>query len=379
MGAVGERGNESRVVKDDVLLFAAPVWSDGVTESPEGRDPKIFEVRSGLPASRRRSRAIAELAILALNLVIWAGLFAAALTSDALWLKLLFGALVGVATGTTFVIGHDASHGSLTPYRTLNRFCARLAFLPSWHVNTLWDIGHNKLHHGWTNLRVPDYAYAPPTVEEFAHWPWHKRVMRRIYHTIPGLSFFYLLEVWWPHIVLSTSLEKPHIKSFATLNFERTLIFAFVGLQVWLAAQFGVWGAKGGWMLAAEIAISILWPFYVWNWVMTFVTLQHHTHPRVRWYDNEKEWSFYRSQVCGTVHMKFPRIIELLFANIFEHTAHHVDKAIPLMNLPVVQRDLEASYSRDIVVEQGSLRHLRMILRECQLYDYQEKKWLRFP
>ena len=111
---------------------------------------------------------------------------------------------------------------------------------------------------------------------------------------------------------------------------------------------------------------------------MAFVIFQHHTHPRVRWFDNEAEWSYFQSQIGGTVHVKFPRIIEMAFANIFEHTAHHADKRMPLYNLPQSQRALERQYPGDVVIQQASLSHLRDVLKRCRLYDYRANRWMDF-
>jgi acyl-lipid omega-6 desaturase (Delta-12 desaturase) len=124
--------------------------------------------------------------------------------------------------------------------------------------------------------------------------------------------------------------------------------------------------------------LCVVWPFMVWNWVMAFVTLQHHTHPRVRWFDNETEWSYFQSQIAGTVHMTFPRVIELAFANIFEHTAHHADKFTPLYNLRPSQQTLEHQYPDHVILQRASLAHLRDILKRCRLYDYRAGRWMDF-
>ena len=44
-------------------------------------------------------------------------------------------------------------------------------------------------------------------------------------------------------------------------------------------------------------------------------------------------------------------LLNRLFHNILEHTAHHVDPRIPLYNLPDVQARLESVYPSDILVE----------------------------
>ena len=76
--------------------------------------------------------------------------------------------------------------------------------------------------------------------------------------------------------------------------------------------------------------------------------------------------------------MKFPRIIELAFANIFEHTAHHADKRMPLYNLPQSQSALERQYPGDVIVQRASFAHSRDVLKRCRLYDYRANRWTDF-
>ncbi len=78
-------------------------------------------------------------------------------------IKLLFGMIAGFWIGRLFIIGHDACHQSLTPHRRLNKVLGRIAFLPSITPYSLWDIGHNVVHHGYTNLKGFDFVWAPLT------------------------------------------------------------------------------------------------------------------------------------------------------------------------------------------------------------------------
>ncbi len=44
------------------------------------------------------------------------------------------------------------THNSLTPHRRLNKWLGRIAFLPSLTAYSVWDVGHNMVQHGGTNL-----------------------------------------------------------------------------------------------------------------------------------------------------------------------------------------------------------------------------------
>ncbi|MDP1565576.1 MAG: fatty acid desaturase, partial [Polaromonas sp.] len=118
-----------------------------------------------LPLGQRSSwRA---LALLALDCSLLALLIAGVILFDSLWAMAACGLAAGFVIGRLFVIGHDGCHQSLTPSRPLNRWLARIAFLPSLTAYSLWDVGHNVVHHGFTNLKGVDFVWAPLTQQEF--------------------------------------------------------------------------------------------------------------------------------------------------------------------------------------------------------------------
>src|SRR5690349_12940192 len=67
--------------------------------------------------------------------------------------KLLFSSLLGILITRLTVLAHDACHGSLLTTRRLNQIVGRLGFLPSLTPYNLWELGHNTIHHGYTNLK----------------------------------------------------------------------------------------------------------------------------------------------------------------------------------------------------------------------------------
>ncbi len=72
---------------------------------------------------------------------------------DSWWVKIFASLVAALWIARLFVIGHDACHGSYTPNKTLNKWIGRIAFLPSLTPYSLWEIGHNLAHHGFTNLK----------------------------------------------------------------------------------------------------------------------------------------------------------------------------------------------------------------------------------
>jgi omega-6 fatty acid desaturase (delta-12 desaturase) len=55
-----------------------------------------------------------------------------------------------------------------------------------------------------------------------------------------------------------------------------------------------------------------------------------------------------------------------------------VDVKIPLLRLPDAQKELEACFSSRIPVQVWSWRGYVDNCRRCQLYDYENRRWLDF-
>ncbi|HEY9227891.1 MAG TPA: hypothetical protein VIP11_14640, partial [Gemmatimonadaceae bacterium] len=195
-----------------------------------------------------------------------------------------------------------------------------------------------------------------------------------------GMLPLYLATIWWPLDIAPSGEHRRHIDKRGTYRFDRGLVIAFIIAQV-VVATLVVRSRLHPPVLmwAAVVFVSTLLPFLAFAWLMGFATFQHHTHPRVRWYADETEWSYFRSQVEGTVHVVFPRFIEVLLHDIMEHTAHHVDTRVPLYNLTNAQHAVEECFGAEhVIAEPFSVRGMSRTFRECQLYDYERHQWMTF-
>jgi omega-6 fatty acid desaturase (delta-12 desaturase) len=111
-----------------------------------------------------------------------------------------------------------------------------------------------------------------------------------------------------------------------------------------------------------------------------FITLQQHTHPRVAWYSefDPKLPSFFESQMQSTPHLVFPRVLRILMRNTMEHTAHHLDTALPFYRLSNAQINLEHSFDQSIVRQRWTFLHFVQNTRICKLYDYTMHQWVGY-
>jgi omega-6 fatty acid desaturase (delta-12 desaturase) len=346
-------------------------------------EPTVKATREVLPAgSRTRSMATGAM-YFAGTAVIYLTAFSATAMAESWPARVGLAIVTGLAAGMMFIIGHDACHGSLTPSSRVNAWLARLAFLPSLHPLAAWEYSHNVLHHGWTNLRGKDPVYCPLTLAEYRVLSPARQRFERLCRSWPGMLPLYLLTIWWPLEINPRGEHRRRIDKRRTFVFDRRLVGAFVVLQVALLALLNLLDVRAGEIPIAEavartVTVAAL-PFLTFSWLMGFATFQHHTHPRVIWYANEEDWSFFRSQVEGTVHVVFPRWIELLLHNIMEHTAHHIDTRIPLYHLSNAQQAVEAAFGTErVIAERFSFAGMSSVFRSCQLYDYDAHRWLTF-
>lgn len=310
------------------------------------------------------------LLLLALDYALLLAALAGAVLLPAAWAKLLCGLAAGFVIGRLFIIGHDACHQSLTPHRRLNKWLGRIAFLPSLTPYSLWDVGHNVVHHGYTNLKGFDFVWAPHTRAEFATLSSTQRLLDRVYRSgwAPGL--YYMLEMWWKRMFFPTRSIMPTRRTVFLL--DNLLVSAFA--LAWVAA-LAVAAVLTQQSIAMLLLAGFALPLFTWFAMIGFVVYVHHTHPDVAWHSDRSAWSRAQPFVSTTVHLTFRRGVGALLHHIMEHTAHHVDMSIPFYRLQPAQARLETMLPGKIVIQPFSWRWYFDTARRCKLYDFERACW----
>ncbi len=344
------------------------------TSAQETAIPHRKQIRGWLiPYSARstpRAFWLSTFDLLLFSLLLWATIVA-----QPAWLKLVLGAVNGFVIGRLFVLGHDACHQSFTVHRRLNRWLGRVLMLPSLTTYSLWDVGHNVVHHGYTNLKDFDFVWQPKTLAEYQAMPRWRRVLERVYRSgwAPGL--YYLVEMWWLRLYFPSRRQMPtrrRIFMLDSLLVSAAMLAWIVGLVIAArATQQSV-----AWLLVTGFVV----PQLVWNSMIGFIVYVHHTHPDIVWYQDKLSWGRAQPFVSTTVHLRFDGWLDwgTLIHHINEHTAHHVDMTIPLYRLRKAQRVLEEKLPGHIVVQTFSWRWYFETARRCRLYDYALGRWIDY-
>jgi omega-6 fatty acid desaturase (delta-12 desaturase) len=333
--------------------------------------PTSREVRSRIPSQQR-------IKALGLGMASFASAFGVWLISLVLlilvpwWAKLPFGLINGVAIGIMFIVGHDACHGVLFPYRWMNRLGGKISLFPSLHPYTAWTHNHNGLHHGFTNIKEKDPGFPPLNLAEYQALSPLGRWLYRVNRTWYGLGLLYFTEMWLRWEILPNASRCP--KKWWAYQSDRLQVIVFA--LVWIGGL--VAGAL--WMEENPIwnlFFGFFLPQFIWNWLIGFIILQQHTHPRVAWYSESDlpDPSYYHSQVQATPHLFFPGPFRFLMRNVMEHTAHHADTTIPLYRLPEAQRELAKVYKKDMIRVIWTRKGFLSMLKTCRLYDYAAHCW----
>jgi acyl-lipid omega-6 desaturase (Delta-12 desaturase) len=290
------------------------------------------------------------------------------------WLgKIACGMAAGFIIGRLFIIGHDACHQSLTPHRGLNRVLGRIAFLPSITPYSLWDVGHNVVHHGYTNLKGFDFVWAPLTRDEFNALPLWKQALDRVYRSgwAPGL--YYMIEIWWLRMFFPS---KAYLGTRRAIFVWDCLLVSAFGL-VWIGGLVAA-AAAAGQALLPVLVCGLVVPFLFWCYMIGFVVYVHHTHVKVSWFDDRIDWARAQPFISTTVHLTFPLRFGAVLHHIMEHTAHHLDMSIPLYRLKGAQKMLEDLLPQRIVIQQFSWRWYFDTARRCKLYDFTRRCWTAY-
>ena len=353
------------------VTHADPAASDSV--QPRGRDGSLNAVRAVIPPAcyeRPASRAMVAL-------VQATALYAAAIVGLALthrwWLTLLLWPLAGLAVAGLFVIGHDASHGALLNGRRANLFVARVCMLPSAHLESAWDLGHNRIHHGYTTREGFDFVWHPTTVEQYRTLGRFARLQHRLEWSCLGSGVYFIRTVWWNKMLrFRASDKRRHAVVMDKLVVGLVLGTATAGSAVWGAFHGGLFDAV--WMPVKLLVV----PFLLFAQIIGFTVYVHHVSPEIRWWQR-REWSQFKGQMESTTILRIPRVVNRLFMhNIFVHVPHHVDVRIPFHQLPAAARAIAAAFPDTVRSSRLSVRAYLRATRNCKLYDFEHGRWLSY-
>jgi omega-6 fatty acid desaturase (delta-12 desaturase) len=293
--------------------------------------------------------------------------------TDQWWAALLLWPLAGLGVAGLFVLGHDASHGALVESRRLNRMIAWACMAPSAHVEAAWDLGHNRIHHGYTTRQGFDFVWHPVTADEYRASSRLARVRHRFEWSWAGAGAYFLRTVWWEKM---WRFNPPGKRRGAVV---RGKVALGVVLAVVIAATAVVSGVADGWIAAVWMPVKLfVVPFLLFVQIIGWTVYVHHVAPDIRWW-SRREWTQFKGQMESTTIVRIPRVVNVLWMhNIFVHVPHHVDTRIRFDQLPRAAAAITAGYPNTVRSSRLSIAAYVRTTRACKLYDFEAGHWLAY-
>lgn len=333
----------------------------------------LNDVRAVIPeACYQRSTARAVWALMQSAVLYLVPVVCLAFT-DRWWALVVLWPLAGLGVAGVFVLGHDASHGALVESRRANRVIAQVFMAPSIHVEAAWDLGHNRIHHGYTTRQGFDFVWHPLTVDEYIALGRLARMRHRLEWSCIGSGAYFLREVWWRKMWRFNAPGKRHdaiVRDKITLGSALVLVGA---------ASVILGSITGGWIGALWLPTKLfVVPFLLFIQIIGWTVYVHHVSPEIRWW-TRRDWTQYRGQMESTTIVRIPRVVNRLwFHNIFIHVPHHVDARIPFHQLPKAAAAITDAYPDTVRSSRFSVRGYLRATKACKLYDFDAGKWLPY-
>ena len=129
--------------------------------------PSSSALLGRIPAAARCRRYLPALTRFFASYAAYLAFIAGALVLPGWLLKAVCVVAAAGAISRLYVLGHDAGHGSLVSGRRLNRWIARLAFLPAYAPLASWHRAHVLLHHNFLRVRGRDMAWVPWSLDDY--------------------------------------------------------------------------------------------------------------------------------------------------------------------------------------------------------------------
>jgi len=363
----------------DTALIPEPLAPDGaeapaaVAGSETPRRGSLKPVLDVIPPEAYHNPTWKGLSYFARDLTIYGLVVAGLILTDNPFALVALWVLSAMVISGLFIVAHDAAHGALFSSKRLNRVIGTVAMLPSWHVYEGWVLGHNRIHHAYTVRQGFDFVWHPYTPEQYEEMSPLGKARHRFEWSWLGAGAYYLREVWWNKMIVGS----PPARWAGAVRRDRIIVWTFVAGASLVLAALG-WAAHGTVTGAAWMVVKVLIvPFLAFTYVIATFVHVHHVQPSIRWW-KRREWTKYKGQMEGTTVLRARFGLNFFFHWIMVHVPHHVDMRIPMYNLELATDAIEEAFPGTVHDAPLRFRDFVANTRRCQLYDFDNGRWLTY-
>jgi omega-6 fatty acid desaturase (delta-12 desaturase) len=241
------------------------------------------------------------------------------------WLVALLTPLAAGFMVRTFIVFHDCAHGSFLPSKRANDWLGTLLSLFVYSNFLAWR-HHHAIHHGTAGdlgrRGIGDVQLM--TVEEYRASPWRRRLYYRAYRN--PLVMFGLGPL------VEMVIEPRMVPRPARQGIRRGVYATNAALAVLLGALC----LLIGWRQLLLVQVPTLWLAAAIGIFLFFV---QHQFEGVYW-ERSSDWSYAQAALCGSSHLKLPRVLRFFTGSIGLHHVHHLNPRIPNYRLQNAHDDL---------------------------------------
>ena len=281
--------------------------------------------------------------------------------------------LAALAVTALFVVAHDSAHGALFASKRMNSIVGHIAMLPSWHVFEAWILGHNRIHHAYTVRQGYDFVWHPYTAEEYVAMGPLGRLRHRFEWSWAGAGSYYIREVWLTKMMIFD----PPSRWKRAIGRDRAIVYTFLATATLALGALG-WSRTGTVLGTAWLIVRVLViPFLAFSYLIGSVVHVHHVQPDIRWW-KRREWTKFKGQMEGTTILRTAPGMNFFLHWIMIHIPHHVDMRIPMYNLELATDAIEEAFPGTVHDAPLRFRDFVANTRRCQLYDFDNGRWLTY-
>ena len=273
------------------------------------------------------------------------------------WLTLLLAVPTAGFMLRTFIIFHDAGHGSFFKSTRANTIIGWITGILTFTPYEYWRHDH-AVHHATTgdlDRRGKGDVYTM-TVEEYLAAPWWSKTIYRltrtplIMFTVGPLIQFTVVNRFYPPGTGRRERNSVHLTNLALAVVIGALVW-LIGWQAFVLVELPV-------MLIASVVG--VWMFYV-----------QHNFDRTYFVRNE-DWVFFTAGMNGSSYYQLPRLLQWFTGNIGFHHIHHLSPRIPNYKLPICYQENPVFHVRPVTIPL-SLKSLGY-----RLWDEQQQRLVGF-
>ena len=266
--------------------------------------------------------------------------------------------LSGLMMVRTFIIFHDACHGSLFKSQTLNKWLGRLTGLLTFTPFEEWRQAHNYHHASSGDLdRRGTGDVWTMTVSEYKKAPFLKRLAYHLYRNpliLFGLGPFFLF-------FISNRLPAKNSKK----KVKRSVYLTDMAIVIFVLGFGFLIGFK-------ELAMIFIPTLFFGGSIGIWLFYIQHQYENTYWSSNG-EWDVIQASLKGSSYYQLPAFFHWLTGNIGYHHIHHLRSGIPFYNLPRCHQQVELFQQVKALTFKQSLKSVKL-----HLWDEQKEKLVPF-